>query len=228
MSIASFRPKVRRGSGALLALAAATLLAGCSSEGNGDWIAMYHMARDSWERSGGPVQLEEASAIPYATMGIRIGGDMEQILVLATENGSRRLWTSAAKIAIVTRDGRIEAVAGLQYNLAGHAAPANAKVDWKVRRHYVWIADFADLGAYSVKIECDDVPQEPEQIVILGQGIDTLRVEENCRSELLDWSFTNTYWVSRISNRVWRSIQYVHPKLDALEFELLRPPVGDD
>ena len=200
------------------------LLAGCSSEGSGDWSALIDIARQSWEQRDGAVPLSEASAIPFATLGVRMGGASERLLILATDSNGERLWTSAARVALTTRRGRIVATAGLGNDLSGYYSDTAFRTDWKSRRRIAWTADFADLGLYSVVIDCDDVPVGTEKIKILGREIITLRVDEKCQSSQLDWSFTNTYWVSQISDRVWRSIQHVHPKLETLEIELLRTP----
>jgi Group 4 capsule polysaccharide lipoprotein gfcB, YjbF len=210
------------------ALVAALALSGCSSEGSGDWGAMFKLVRQSWERRDGAVKLDEAATIPYATLGLRVGDEAERIVVLGTDANGERLWTSSAKIALTTRDGRIVATSGLDRNLSAYTSDTAFKGEWKAARHLSWMADFADLGLYSVQIDCDDSPVGPEKISVLGQDIDTVRVDETCRSKQLDWSFTNVYWVSQTSNRVWRSDQYIHPKLDRVEIELLRPPQSAD
>src|SRR6266481_901152 len=67
------------------------LLGGCSSEGSGDWSAVFVLARDSWEHRDGAVQLSDAASIPYATLGLRIDGSAEHLVVLATDSGGKRL-----------------------------------------------------------------------------------------------------------------------------------------
>jgi len=202
-------------------------LSGCSSESSGDWDVLYKIVSQSWERRNGAVRLDDAAAIPYATLGIRIGDNTEQMLILATDSAGSRIWTSGARVALTTRAGRIVATAGLAQNLSSYGSATAFQPSWLVARHVAWTADFADLGLYGVQIDCNDTPAGEENIVILGQSFDTIRVDEACESNQLGWSYTNTYWVSRSSNRVWRSIQHVHPKSDAVEIELLRPPQTD-
>jgi hypothetical protein len=225
MSMMSSRRSARH----MLAIAvAAAFVSGCSSEGSTDWGAMFNLIRQSWESRDGTVQLDTAAAIPYATLGIRIGGETERILILGSDTSGERLWTSAARIALTTRQGRIVATAGLGHDLSAYNSDSAFLGSWKSGRHFSWMADFPDLGLYSVEIDCADAPAGVERITILGQEIDSIRVDESCRSDRLDWSFTNTYWVSEVTNRVWRSVQHIHPRLDALEIELLRPPESPD
>jgi hypothetical protein len=202
------------------------LLGACSSEGAGDWLSLYRAARDSWEERDAPASIEQAAAIPYATLGIRLDEGREQILVLATDDHGERLWTSAARVAITTRDGRIVRTAGFGTDLGGHYANVEGAEVWNTPHSYVWTADFPDLGVYSALVECNVTPEGRDPISILGQQFDTFRAEEKCRSDRLDWTFSNSYWVSRETGRVWRSIQHIHPKGPTLEIEYLRPPAS--
>jgi hypothetical protein len=215
--------KVRR---AAPVLAAVFVLAGCSVIGGGDAGSLYEIAKNVWSGSSKKVTLEEAASVPYASMGIRLGGSPEVMIILAGDMGGQRLWTSAAKIAITTKDGRIVRTAGFEHNLGGYG-PQGDTLGKDGGRTLRWQADFPDLSLYSVPIVCRDRPAGDETIVILGKDVHTRRIDESCANEgsELDWSFDNTYWLDPASGLVWRSIQHVHPRLDAIETEILRPPV---
>jgi hypothetical protein len=221
ISTTSSNHKTRR---AAPALAAALLLAGCSSIGRGDVSSVYAIAHGLWG-TGQKVTLEEAASVPYASMGIRLGDGTETMIILAGDTGGQNLWTSSAKIAITTSDGRIVRTAGFEHNLGGYEPRGDSSSE-NGGRTVRWQADFPDLNLYSVPIACQDRQAGNETIVILGADIHTRRIEESCASagSRLDWSFKNTYWVDPDSGVVWRSIQHVHPQLDAIETEILRPP----
>ena len=211
---------------ALPALGAMCLLGGCTpSLGTGDFGALIGIAKYAWSGSQ-KVTLEEAASVPYASMGIRIGDASENMIILASESNGQRLWTSSARVAISTKDdGRIVRTAGLTYNLGGYEAKGSTQSENGLRV-VRWQADFPDLGLYSVSITCKDQQAGDETINILGKDIHTQRVNESCTSAggNLDWSFENVYWIDGSSGLVWRSIQHVHPKLAAVESEILRPP----
>ncbi len=88
----------------------------------------------------------------------------------------------------------------------------------------VWEADFADLHLNSVPIVCRATPRGAESIDNFGTAVPTVHVDEECRSEKLDWSFVNSYWIAPQTGLTWRSVQYISPKLDPLKIRLLRPP----
>jgi hypothetical protein len=130
-----------------------------------------------------------------------------------------------SRVAVEALDGRIVRTAGFAHNLEGYARGRDSLGEGGVRS-LRWQADFPDLKLYSVSIACRDRPAGDETIIILGKDIHTRRIDESCSTEGsgLDWSFKNRYWLDPSSGLVWRSIQHVHPRLDAIETETLRPP----
>jgi hypothetical protein len=206
---------------------------GCSSGGsiNGNYAQVYQIMRQSMSASFGKIRVsrQEAAAIPYASLGYRVGGGNQGLLVLATDSGGDLLWTSAAHVVIVTRDGRIVRTVGLGGDLSNLtsrderslSSPAAA-----VRAAFAStrLEDFPDMGLYGVRVSCQARLTGQQSIKILGQVIATLRVDETCNSRNPDWSFTDIFWVDKDSGFVWRSRQHVHPKGMLVETEIFRPP----
>lgn len=213
------------GGGALLFLTA------CSSSGSSDYAQYWEMMRQSVSGTFGKssITLQQAADIPYASMGWRLNGGPQNIIVLASDNGQEQMWTSAARIVLVTKDGRIKRTVGLPHDLAALAprtnedlkAPALAAKDPHPQQY---TADFPDAGIYGAQIVCRAVSKGARAITILGQRIATTRIEENCGSQSQRWSFTNIYWVDAKTGFVWRSRQSIHPGGDMLETEIFRPP----
>lgn len=208
------------------------LLAGCSSDGNGDLRMMFDVARSIVDPPVTSISLKQASAVPHATMGVRIGGGSEILTILAAfEPG--QLWVTGKQLAIVTRRGRIVRTAGLENNLTKLTAdegtdfsPIDIARGQTSRSR--WTVQLDDLGFSEASMECSAHAVRREPVVSLGKKVDTERVEEQCSSPALRWAFTNVYWVSPTTGLVWKSIQNVHPKGDPLTTELLRPPEKQD
>jgi hypothetical protein len=214
-------------------IAALLLLSGCDSAGTSDYTLYYQALRQSFTGGfgGSPhVTKDQAAAIPYASIGYRLNDGPEQLLVLATDNGAEQLWTSGAHVVIVTRGGRIVRTVGLAQDVSA-VTPQKGQQDFgpaetKERNlTSTRLEDFPGIpAAYGVAIKCTAQPRGPETIVILGRGVSTRKVDETCRSDALDLSFTDSYWIDRQSALVWRSIQHVGPKGQKIEIETLRPP----
>ena len=206
-------------------IACALGLASCSSDSGADWSQLYEAAKLTFASDAGSVTLKEAAAVPYASMGVRVGDGAQAMVVLASGMQSEELWTSSARIALLTRGGRIVRTSGFAHNLSAFAGddplplfrdPAHAPVETTRQ------VDFWDMNLFAVTLHCRIASRGEDKVSILGASIDTHRVEENCTSEKPDWSFTDTFWMDK-SGLVWKSVQYVHPGLDPLETEILRP-----
>lgn len=207
-----------------VAFSAAWGLAGCSSE-QGDWGQVLNIVEAAFGPGGG-VTMQQAAAIPFATLGVRVGDSTEDILVLAGTTNGQRLWTNASHVVLQTRDGRILRTAGLPHNrtdirlLRGDGGPPPLQGSAET----TWEEDFGDLHKYSIVVSCHSTVKGSEGVKNFTSVIPTTRVDEDCRSDQLDWSFTNSYWISPKDGLAWKSIQYISPKLDPVTIELLRPP----
>lgn len=208
-------------------LFAGLVLSACSSDGNNDWRFVYDIAKDAIMPSEGAVSLDDAAKIPFSTIGVRVNGGKEQILVLATDSDGRRLWVASSTVAVMTAGGRIVRTAGFGADLNGFSTSDSA-TDWNRPHSWTWQADYRDLGLFSVPVTCSVTPVGPEPIQILSKTFDTIRVDENCQNSEFHVAFSNSFWVSTASGRVWRSIQQVHPKGPTFEIEILRPPLTDE
>jgi len=207
------------------------LLAGCSSSGNSDYSQFYQALRQSvTTRFGdGRVTKDQAAAIPYASMGYQVNGASEQLVVLATDANGEQLWTSKARIVIVTRDGRITRTVGLPHDKSGMVPKTGEQLAavaaaLKSDVIYTRLEDFPDIAAYGIMLTCKLSRRGAETIVILGRGIATIRVDETCRSTDQKWSFTDRFWLDPDTAMVWRSLQHLDPKGTIIETEILRPP----
>lgn len=204
----------------------AVLMSGCSDFAGYQYVQYGKLLDQAWNPPSRKVSLEEAAADPYASIGVEVGGGQQVLLVLATTLSEKRLWTSNSHIVVETQHGRIVSTGGLAKNLSelvaqGPGSPKSALED--PGRPQQFLADFADLGAYSVRVICHPQPPRPARIKILGQSLDTLRITENCSAKALKWDFTDRFWLDPKTNMIWQSVQHVHPNFPAVRIEVLRP-----
>lgn len=204
-------------------------LGACSSSGSG-YGEYFHVVHEAWKAGfgDGAITRDQAASVAYASMGWRLNGGAEHLIVLATDTGGEQLWTSAEHIVLVTRDGRILRTVGLPKDLAATTAdPARNQSPAAALQGPLQTSrqqDFPDMNHYGVAIRCRAVSRGPESITILGAAIATLRVEENCAAQGLDWRFTDSFWVDPQSGFVWKTIQHIHPGGNVIQTEIFRPP----
>jgi hypothetical protein len=215
----------------LLTLGLCSALGACSSSSGGSSYSQYFkVVREAWRAqfSDGAVTREQAASVAFASMGWRLDGSAEHLIVLATDTGGEQLWTSAERIVLVTRDGRILRTVGLPKDLAATTAdptrnqsPAAALAGpLQTSRQQ----DFPDMNHYAVTIHCRAFSRGPDPITILGASIATTRVEESCAAQGLDWRFTDTFWIDPQSGLSWKTIQHIHPGGTVIQTEIFRPP----
>jgi Group 4 capsule polysaccharide lipoprotein gfcB, YjbF len=204
-------------------------VAGCSSDPHSDMPQVEDMlGRSLGVLSGGPaVTREQAAAIPYASIGVRIGNSSQILLVLATRERDSCLWTSASHIALETQSGRIVRTGGLPHNMA----QTGPKQTDPLETHDAvkggtceYVLDLPDRSEFGMVIRYTMQPAVRGEIVVLGAKLSVLHAVEHGACESLDWEFDNEYWLDAANGLVWRASQSVHPDLDPLEVTVLRPP----
>ena len=211
----------------LLAILAITaVVSGCSDFAGYQYQQYGQLLNLAWNPPSDKISLGQAEDVPYASIGVEVGDQEQRLLVLASSLSQQRFWMFKSHMVIVTQHGRIVSTGGLRKNLTGLAIqgtvdPKSALLDPGKVEHF--LADFADLNAYSVPIACRPKPAVPVRIKILGHPIKTLRVDEDCRAPLLKWDFTDRFWLDPYSHMTWQSEQYIHPNFPAVRIQVLRP-----
>ena len=141
---------IRRSLRVLALSAPLALVAACSSDQNSEWGTVYSMFSQSFGFAPSGVTRDQAAAIPFASMGVRVDDGPEGMLVLGTSTSGTQLWTAASHIVLLIRDGRILRTAGLGHDrtdmriLRGDDGPPPLQGSGET----VWSEDFGDLHLF--------------------------------------------------------------------------------
>jgi hypothetical protein len=206
----------------LACIGLAGALAACSSQPDSLRIGEILFQQISGIGGSEDVPRSQVAAIPYATLGVRLDSGTEAMFVLQSKSGAVLQWVGGTQFGIATRDGRILRTTGFVHNLSGfldETPPAGQNPS--ASRDYRY--DLADLNAYGIAVHCTQRDVGQEQIVILGETHAARHVIEDCTAPELDWNFSDEFWKDVATDFVWRSVQYVHPGLDPITLETLRP-----
>jgi Group 4 capsule polysaccharide lipoprotein gfcB, YjbF len=215
-----------------LLLVPALLLAGCNSDGNSDYSNYFKLLKTgfSGDFKATNVSREQAAAVPYASMGVKVNGGNEGLLILATQTGNDLLWTSSSHIVVVTNQGRVTRTVGLPQDITAaiqqDTSLAMAPVAAALRGPFdsTRVIDFPGEGAFNLRLQCHATSAGLRQISVLGQALKVIRVDDKCRVVETGWSFTDNYWIDKDNGMVWRSLQHIHPNGETLRLQILRPP----
>jgi hypothetical protein len=175
------------------------------------------------------ITLEQAAAVPYATIAFRIGSGGETMLVLASDQGGEQLWTSSERLAVTTRSGRITSCGGLQWNLSRSQFPQGDPLQSGLQgatsaTPSIRLVDFNDLGRFSLRITARFESVGPESISVLGSDLATTAFVEICTCPEIGWEFKNKFWMDHETGFIWQSQQSIHPNLPQISITVLRPP----
>ncbi len=135
-------------------------------------------------------------------------------------NGDVVTWRSADEITLSLNQGVIVATRGLGQDLmAADVADTLRMIDSETG-NYTRIHTYLD-GEYQTQFHaftCRNETRTADQIEIVEQRHQTLRIEESCFAP--EQHIANTYWVDS-GGTVWKSKQWVSPSLGYMETELL-------
>jgi hypothetical protein len=207
-----------------VAVGFALALAACSSGSNSDALRIGGLMFQSVS-GGGTITRDQAAAIPYASIGVQLGGSSQGLAVLGKGIGADRYWYSGNRILFVTRDGRVVQTVGLPHDLT-HLDVRTRSGNWTgpgTAKNFSLVFDFADVGAFNVVATCTDENKGPETITILGANLSTEHHTETCDAPALDWSFQNQFWIDPKTHFVWQSEQEIHPHESTLYVSVFRP-----
>jgi len=223
-------PRFPVGSGIARAVCAGALsawLTGCTGGGdlsNTDTgrigLLLFHLVTGI----GSPdaVPRSRVAAVPYASLGVRIGSSDESMFVLAGKTGDDLVWLGGSQLAITTRHGRIVRTAGFKHNLTGFQIASEQPATMGTGTSEQYLYDFSDRSRYGIGVRCSIQDLGGERITIIGVAHDTNHTVEICTAPDLSWNFRNQFWRDG-SGFAWRSEEQIAPGLDSLTIEILRP-----
>ena len=211
-------------------VALAGLLAGCTSGGNFTYQQYAKLVGQAGRAMFNPVDVprDAPAAVPYASMGYRLNGGDQTMLVLATKTDQSELWTAGSHVVLQTSHGRITRSVGLPSDLGAlqpqqGEALAPPETALKGAFSTINMADYPTIPAYGVVLTCTFAAPQPESITILGQAIDTLRLDESCDSRGMNWRYVNSYWLDPKTGFAWATRQHLGQNL-TIDTQIFRPP----
>lgn len=224
------------GRGLVVGLGLAATLAACSSGGPTLFqrigtLAEATLAGPEAAAPGPALTRAGLERIASATIAVSKDGGPRAILVPVADNDGYLNYRDPAGDAIVMLGGSVSGTQSLGDDLRAvrhgpqdpiaHPRPL---ADWpeRVQREYQY--GLRDLGRYGIALDCVFTQVARETIEIIERRYDVVRVNETCTNARRQ--VTNTYWVAADSGFIWKSEQWLGPRLGHVTVEIIRPPAG--
>ena len=165
-------------------------------------------------------------SIPYASSLISFGGNKKSLIILETINENDNTWVSSDKVRFIENNGRIIRSLGMPNDLYNIERP---EIDFDFllsEKNFSYIAyySFKSPDLNNLKVEINSKVVGLETIEILGDKRQLLLVEESLYGPIVNWSAVNKYWLDPLTRYVWKSKQYLSPRLPYIQIEVTKKP----
>lgn len=171
----------------------------------------------------------QLNEVPFATIALRDAKGNRSYVVPVADNGGYLNYQDAARRSLIMRGGLITATQGLSYNMSAvrHAVEdpivtPTPVAEWPetVFRSY----QFKLMGGardFAITTSCIYTLGQRERIEIVELFFNTVRVDETCSNT--QRTFTNSYWADPDTGFIWRSVQWIGPRQEPMNVEIIRP-----
>lgn len=175
-----------------------------------------------------PLTRAELNQIPYATISLQQGENPSAFVVAVSENDGLVAYQDVARRGIVMEGGLVTATQGFGYDLDSVAHRIDDPIvvptplpEWPagVERNYSFT--LRGVTEYDIAVGCTFERGVREHIDIVELRFEVVRVVETCRNSRR--SFVNTYWADPETGFIWKSEQWVGPRVPAMSVEIVRP-----
>lgn len=181
-------------------------------------------------RDGYALSDEQINAIPYASLGVRIGGSAPVIMILASINGANLHWASADRVVLITERGRLVKTIGMPRDLVGTRWTGADSLLPVLRRQpgtgdsrVGRIIDLRPKDDFSVPVESRCEWLGEETLTLVGRERRTVLLSEHIKVGKWRWKAENRYWFDAETGAMLKSRQQYCPEVAAVTMEVLKP-----
>ena len=165
--------------------------------------------------------------IPYASSVISIGNGPIGLMILESIKGNESVWITADEIYFVIKKGKIVETKGLSNNLSNLLLPSYfedsdlRQISQQETLNFYYSYDEPELIDLEVKVNYTNMGLH--LVNILGDEKELILVKEKISNDYIGWQAENKYWIDD-TGYVWKSQQYISPKLPIINYEITKKP----
>ena len=167
----------------------------------------------------------EVEKIPYDVMQVRLGRSKNILIVLEEVKDDILKWTSSNQIKVYTKNGLIVRLTGLENELdlleldKNHPLNTN-QFNINNKLDLLSFYTFKHPNLFRLPVKTKFYFLRSENIELLGNTIKTNLFVEKAQKNLINWEFSNFYWISD-QNEVLKSTQSFTPLNEEMHLKML-------
>lgn len=213
----------------LLPLFLSFFITSCASLDTSRIAPGYFQAFDALKQLVTGVELnissETIEKIPYASMLVRIGNGPTALMILESQINENYTWVSADGVYLVINNGKIIKTQGLNNNLKEKLEPSSKWNDYSYgKQEYISYNSYSSPTLNNLKVISTYRQKGINETELMFGNKSLTLIEENIIAKDVAWKETNKYWIDD-SNFVWRSVQYISPRLPEIYIEVTKKPL---
>jgi hypothetical protein len=206
----------------------AWILGGCSQFNylSSSYSSTYDLLVNRFTDQESIINKSMIDSIPYASSLISFGNNNKSLIILESAKENKNTWISSDKIKIIESNGRVLRTVGLPNDLYSIQRPElnfNMIIE-EGKFSYVAYYSFRNPLLNNLKVEVQSTIVGKEIVEILGLKKELILIEENLYSPVINWSAKNKFWYDPATDFVWKSRQYLSPKLPFVDIEVTKKP----
>ena len=191
------------------------------------YLTIFSLVSDSLLKEKNGIDPEIIKNIPYASSLINFKRSPKSLLILQSKQEGIYKWISSDRTAFLTKGGRVVGTRGLPNDLFKITRP-NIGFDEILNNtksmNYIAYYSFKKPSLNNLRVEISVEVLGLKKVKIFQEDKDLILVEEKLFSEKINWKRTNRFWIDPNNFYVWKSEQYISPKLPMLTLETTKKP----
>ena len=150
------------------------------------------------------------------------------VVAVAQNTGGYVTFQDQARRSVILRGGQLSGTQGFGYDLSAIKVQRNDPIVFQtpvaawpktlVRNYQFSLQHTSD---FQVSVTCILNVVAREEIVIFDTPFETTRIQEDCNNDRR--RFRNVYWADATTGFIWRSKQWIGPKVSAMTLEVVTP-----
>ena len=166
--------------------------------------------------------------IPYASSILKIGKGAPGLIILESKEEEQETWVSSDGIYLVFKEGRIVKTSGFFNNLINFKSVETnfaSLMDANESESLVYYYSYDDPRLIDMRVQASRRFVAKEKVQLLDREEELNLIEEQIVNHYLGWEVTNKFWIDD-DMFVWKSEQYISPKLPKFYIEVTKKPAG--
>lgn len=130
--------------------------------------------------------------------------------------------------SIIVRGGLVTGLQGFRFDLSAVKTQRDDPVvfrtpvaNWPATLYRNYQFSLKSTADFQISVRCRIAPVARERIVVFEETHEVTRVQEDCAND--QRRFTNIYWAEADTGTIWRSTQWLGPRIQPMTIEVIRP-----